>query len=234
MRILLLSDNRETAKAYRSAADEKGVFRLGVVKNLPQALECLFRVPFDALLSEDGAILHPAVLKRPVLWPNNLFLLLKTPLRCDRIPDALTYCFLRENDPGDVLSLIENFPKGQNRRNDTEVRISRFLQRIGVPVSLYGFDYLKEGIRLLLMQNRITDIRAVNDIYEILAEEMMVGPSVVEHAMRHAINAAWMRADPHTLESVFGYTVDANRATPSNAAFMFRAADCIAITTGEE
>lgn len=234
MRILLLTENRETAKAYRIAADEKGAFRLSVVKNLPQALECLYRIPFDALISEDIAVLHPAILKRPVLWPNNLFLLLRNPLKYDRVPDALTYCFLQGSDPNDVLSFVNSFPKGQKRVNDAEARISRFLQRIGVPVSLYGFSYLREAVRLLLLQDRITDIRTVYDLYEILSDEMNVGTTVIEHAMRHAINAAWIRADTRMLESVFGYTVDADRATPSNAAFLFRAADYIRIMTGED
>ena len=105
MRILLLTDDRKTAAAYRKTAEEKGL-RLDVVKNLPQALECLYRTPYDALISEECAVLHPAILARPVLWPNNLFLLLNEPLKAKRIPERLTYCFLRESDPSDVLSVV--------------------------------------------------------------------------------------------------------------------------------
>ena len=234
MRVLLLTNNKETAGAYRRAAEEEGLIRLAVVRDLPQALECMFRMPFDALISEDSAVFLPAIQKRPVLWPDNLFLLLRDPLKSIRIPERLTYCFLCDSSPSDVLAFVNTFPNGQRRINAGEVRISRFLQRIGVPVSMYGFSYLKEAIDLLLQQTRMTDIPSLSDVYGILSDAEGVGPTVIEHAMRHAINTAWIRAETHTLERVFGYTVDADRAAPSNAAFLFRAADYITITQGEE
>ena len=233
MRILLLTENRGTVEAYRRASEERSDVRLGTVKNIPQALECLFRIPYDALLSEESAILHPLFQSRPVLWPNNLFLLLQSPINAAHFPETLTYCFLPESKPSDVLSFINTFPKGQSRPNGIDVAVSRYLQWIGVPVSLYGFSYLAEAIRLLLMSNRIADIERLNDLYDILSEETGVSSFAIEHAMRHAINTAWIRADTRTLETIFGYTVDAERAAPSNAAFIFRAADHLNITSGE-
>lgn len=232
MRILLLSSDRALTDRYRAAAEWRGAHRLTCVENVPQALERMFRLPFDALISDDRFILHPFILNRPMLWPVNLFLLVREPLAMRAIPEELTYCFPIESDPDSVLSVVGSFPCGQTRRSDTDVRISHFLQTVGVPVSLYGFGYLFEAIRLLTKQTRLAVGGIMNDLYEILAMESGVGVSVVEHAMRHAIDAAWMRADVRTLEAVFGYTVDAERAAPSNAAFVFRAADHLIIKSG--
>ena len=43
--------------------------------------------------------------------------------------------------------------------------------------------------------------------------------------MRHAIECAWMRADINTIQTFFGYTVEAHRDTPSNSAFIHMVAD---------
>ncbi len=234
MRILLLSENRKKEQNYIRAAEEREDVRLCTVKNVPQALERMFRLPFDALLFDNPLILNPQILERPVMWPVNLFLLTGSPLRSMRLPDELTYCFFDGSDPKEVLSVVCTFPKGQRRRNDTECRISHFLQRLGVPVSLYGFPYLSEAIRLVLTNDRFINTGSMNDLYEVLSVETDLSASVIAHAMHHAIGVAWIRADSHTLDTVFGYSVDAERATPSNAAFVFRAADCMKMTIGEE
>ena len=56
---------------------------------------------------------------------------------------------------------------------------------------------------------------------------MQISAFAAEHAVRQAVNASFIRADARLLEQIFGYTVDAERAAPSNAAFLFRTADHI-------
>ena len=87
---------------------------------------------------------------------------------------------------------------------------------------------------MILSNESFMETGSMNDLYEILSIEADVSASVIAHAMHHAIGVAWIRADSHTLDHVFGYSVDADRDTPSNAAFLFRAADCIKMTKGEE
>lgn len=227
MRIMLLSDNRKTAQCYADAAKEIGSHRLSTVKNIAQALERLFRDPFDALVSEDPSVLLPRIQNCPVLWPNHIFLLTHETVSCDYYPDVLTFCFSADTDPKTVLLRIGMFPKGHRKRNDIHTAISFFLQQAGVPVFLSGFDYLREAIRLILIQKSAVDVRSVNDIYEIVAAEAGTNPFIAEHAMRHAIETAWIRADMPVLEQLFGYTVRSDRGVPSNAAFLFRAADQI-------
>ena len=232
MRILLLSDNRKTARLYSDAAEEMGKLRLCTLKNTAQVSERLFRDPFDALISDDPSVLQPFFRERCVFWPDHLFLLLSKPTDVDRFPETLTFCFPTDSDPKEVLSRIASFPNGYSRKKSVSIAISQILQQLGVPVSLSGFAYLREAVLLILMQKQAPDVRSVNDIYEILSGEMGTTAFAAEHAMRHAIDSAWIRADPSALEQMFGDTICSDRSAPSNAAFLFRTADQIKINLG--
>ena len=227
MRIMLLTNDRKIARLYMDAADKQRSIRLCTLKNKEQVLERFFRDPFDALLSDDPTVLLPRVQNCSVIWPNYIFLLSAETFGNCLFPETLTFCYTKDSDPFEVLSQIGRFPPGHKDIGNAEVRISRLLQRVGVPVSLSGFDYLKEAIRLLVVQNRAVEVCSVNDLYRIISLEWGESVYVVEHAMRHAIDAAWIRAEVTLLDELFGNTVHSERSAPSNAAFIFRAADQI-------
>ncbi len=233
MRIMLLTGDRKTASAYQEAAEQSNRYRLCVLKTPEQVLERLFRDPFDALLSDDPVIAARDFRRCSVLWPSLTFLILRDPPVVSEYPERLTYCFLNTCEPRQILNEIASFPKGQRLHHDTDHVISRMLQKLGVPVSLSGFDYLREALRLILLC-RATDLLPLHVLYEIVAEEMSVTGFAAEHAMRHAIDTAWIRADPMLLECIFGDTIHSERAAPSNAAFLFRIADRIRINGEEE
>ena len=228
MRVVLLTNDRKTAQAYTEAAEQTGVLRLCILKNTAQVLERLFRDPFDALLSDDLSVFDARIRKCPVLWPDNTFLLIEKPIEALRLPRDLTFCFLTGSDPKDVLlSISRFFPMASDPRFDTETAISRFLQQTGVPVSLSGFACLRIALRILLSMNDLFNPCLINELYSILSETMGISVYVAEHAIRHAVDAAWIRADTSLLDKLFGYTVRSDRGAPSNAAFLFRAADHI-------
>lgn len=232
MRIMLLTGDRETAKAYRNAADETEGLRLCTVKQLAQALEWLFREPFDALLSDDPYIFEPRIRACPVLWPGSVCLLRREQSPYLRFPKEMTFCFPIDSDPKQVLQRTASFPCERSSHKSADVLISRFLQRVGVPVSMTGFDCMREAIRILLSLDRVTESGCLQDIYETVGASLRISASAAEHTARQAIGAAWIRADARLLEQLFGYTVDAERAAPSNAAFLFRAADHIRLQSG--
>ena len=51
MRVILLTGDRQTAQSYSDAAEQTGILRLCVMKNMAQVLERLFRDPFTWHLS---------------------------------------------------------------------------------------------------------------------------------------------------------------------------------------
>jgi len=230
MRIILLTNDRKTAHAYTDAAEQSRSVRLCTLKKTAQVLELLYRDSFDALLSDDPMILLPLIRTCGVRWPDHTFLLIEKPIETIQLPDFLTFCFSKNSDPKDVLRSVAGFPKSTRRFCNTERKISEFLQQTGVPVSFSGFMYLSIALRIILSQDHTLDVQAINDIYSFISAVAGVSISVTEHAIRTAIDAAWMRADTAMLEKLFGYTVRSDRGAPSNAAFLFRAADHIRLT----
>ena len=230
MRLLLLTPDGETERRYIFSAAQRAPVRLTVLKSEAQAMERLYRDPFDALLLDvrqrrfDWA-------QQPTLCPQNLFLLLSPNAEAQQ--PSVVYGFLPPCSPETVLDRIALLSvPGRRRRIGEAERISAALQEVGVPTHLSGFPLWKDAVRLALQQPP-TALRMREDIYAPLAAAAHTGVSVTEHAMRHAIDAAWLRADARVLERLFGYTVSADRATPSNEAFLFQMCEHIRIQQKE-
>lgn len=232
MRILMQTTDEATERSYLSAADELTGLDLCVLHGEAQTLERAFREPFDALIVDEGNGEGDGQRIDRVYFPDNRILLFDTAPRA--IPSEITYAFYRSTPPKNVLGRIGTFPQGGAHKTGTDAAVSRFLQRVGVPVHLGGFCLLKDSIRLILTCKHPTDLRITRDLYAALSETRKIPPSGIEHAIRHAIGAAWLRADVELLESVFGYTVSSERAMPSNAAFLFTAAERIRLESEEE
>lgn len=230
MRIMLFTSDRKAARAYAEAAEQTGTLRLCSVKNTAQVLERLFRESFDALLSDDPSVLLSQIRQCPVLWPAHIFYLTDMPIEATGLPAFLTFCFPKDSDPKTVLMRIAGFPKEQGDGHDAEAAISRFLQQAGVPVSLSGFACIRLALRLILSKDNLLEVPSVQNLYNIISALTGISPFMAEHAIRHAIDAAWIRADTTELEKLFGYTVRQDRGAPSNGAFLFRAADHIRLT----
>lgn len=49
--------------------------------------------------------------------------------------------------------------------------------------------------------------------------------SRVERAIRHAIEVAWSRGNIDVIDSIFGYTISAYKAKPTNSEFISMIAD---------
>ena len=75
----------------------------------------------------------------------------------------------------------------------------------------------------------VGDIDIINQItkqlYPDIAQKYHTTPSRVERAIRHAIEVAWGRGEPSTVESIFGYTVSASKGKPTNSEFIAMIAD---------
>lgn len=226
MRILMQTLDRQTEQNYLAAADTLNRQRLCVLHSEAQVMERLFRDPFDVWIVDD-ADRQPGWLSMHAEQKRcSLILLLREPARIGRLPDTVLYGFSRSYEPIEVLRRIDRFPIRKSAAEDAEALLSRALQQIGMPVHLKGFYLLKEALRLLLAIDRPTEIQ-MEHIYAVVSKAQSMQASAVEHAMRHAIETAWLRADVGTLETAFGNTVRSERAAPSNAEFLFMLTDRI-------
>ena len=116
-------------------------------------------------------------------------------------------------------------PYGDEKSEDSlEALVTNVIHEVGVPAHIKGYQYLREAIMMV-----VGDIDIINQItkqlYPDIAQKYHTTPSRVESAIRHAIEVAWGRGEPSTVESIFGYTVSASKGKPTNSEFIAMIAD---------
>ena len=112
-----------------------------------------------------------------------------------------------------------------NRREESlEARVTHIIHDVGVPAHIKGYQYLRDGIIMA-----VEDVEVINQItkqlYPDLAKKYHTTASRVERAIRHAIEVAWGRGQLDIVESIFGYTVNANKGKPTNSEFIAMISD---------
>ena len=111
---------------------------------------------------------------------------------------------------------------------DMDVIISDIMRQIGVPAHIKGYQYLRTSIKLSVddseMLNSVTKL-----LYPTVAKMYNTTASRVERAIRHAIEVAWDRGEPETLNRYFGYTIASGRGKPTNSEFIAMIADNLRI-----
>ena len=76
------------------------------------------------------------------------------------------------------------------------------------------------------MYNNPSMIGAITkELYPEIADKYDTTTSRVERAIRHAIEVSWSRGDYDLMESLFGHSVDYDRAKPTNSEFIATVAD---------
>ncbi len=119
---------------------------------------------------------------------------------------------------------IELEPNAKKDQKNLEALVTNVIHEVGVPAHIKGYQYLREAIMMV-----VGDIEVINQItkqlYPDIAEKYGTTPSRVERAIRHAIEVAWGRGEQTTVESIFGYTVSAQKGKPTNSEFIAMIAD---------
>ena len=98
-------------------------------------------------------------------------------------------------------------------------RMSNIFLSLGIPAHIKGYQFLREGVRLVIEQpdriNRIT-----KELYPTVARRFGTSSSKVERAIRHAIEVAWGRGRIDVLDQVFGPNVCSLDNKPTNGEFI--------------
>lgn len=116
--------------------------------------------------------------------------------------------------------------KSSEVKRDLETSITMYIQQLGVPAHIKGYQYIRDAIMMV-----IEDMDAINSItkflYPTVARHYNTTSSRVERAIRHAIEVAWDRGNPDILNELFGYTILSTRGKPTNSEFIAMIADKI-------
>ena len=109
-------------------------------------------------------------------------------------------------------------------KNVLENEITDILHDVGIPAHIKGYLFLREGIKMVYDDmNYLGQI--TKSLYPDIAIKFHSSSSRVERAIRHAIEIAWNRGNIDFIDSIFGYTINADKAKPTNSEFIAMIAD---------
>ncbi|OEF95530.1 sporulation transcription factor Spo0A [Vulcanibacillus modesticaldus] len=112
--------------------------------------------------------------------------------------------------------------------NSLDANITRIIHEIGVPAHIKGYMYLRDAITMVF--NEVEILGSITKVlYPRIAEKYNTTPSRVERAIRHAIEVAWTRGNVDAIKNMFGYTINSNKAKPTNSEFIAMIADKLRI-----
>ena len=127
-----------------------------------------------------------------------------------------------------IKEISNNYEKrGENLdlyNNNLQISITKTLHELGVPSHIKGYQYIREGISLIYNNPNIVG-GITKELYPEIAKKYHSTTSRVERAIRHAIEVSWNRANWDFMEDVFGYSVDIDKAKPTNSEFIVTIAD---------
>lgn len=107
----------------------------------------------------------------------------------------------------------------QNDKTRIEERVTILLHSVGIPAHIKGYVYIRCAvIESFYNPNFIGQI--TKTLYPEIARRYTSTPSRVERAIRHAIEIAWNRGSIDLINKIFGYTINAYKAKPTNSEFI--------------
>lgn len=105
-----------------------------------------------------------------------------------------------------------------------QVNVTHILHELGVPSHIKGYHYLREGIKLLYNNPELIG-GITKELYPSIAKKFSSTDTRVERSIRHAIEVSWNRGNWDLMQELFGYSVDIDKAKPTNSEFIVTIAD---------
>lgn len=106
--------------------------------------------------------------------------------------------------------------------------ITKILHQLGIPAHLFGHNYLREAI-LMVVHDRSLATKLSKAVYPVIARKYGKSAASVEKAMRNALDIAWERGRTDLLNDLFGYTININKGRATNSEFIALIADKLSL-----
>lgn len=114
--------------------------------------------------------------------------------------------------------------KPTNLGKTLDEKISNIFISVGIPAHIKGYQYLRDGIKLVVENSqKINSITKC--LYPEIAKRFGTTPSKVERAIRHAIEVAWNRGKIENINNLFGTKIYTANEKPTNGEFIALIAD---------
>ena len=105
-----------------------------------------------------------------------------------------------------------------------EEKTTMLLHDIGIPAHIKGYVYIRCAV-IECFYNPVYIGQITKLLYPEIARRYGSTISRVERAIRHAIETAWSRGSLEYINEIFGYTINAFKAKPTNSEFIAMLAD---------
>ena len=129
---------------------------------------------------------------------------------------------------GEAESALACAPAGDGPEESVDEQITNLFLTLGIPAHIKGYQYLREGVRMVLDNHDVIN-RITKELYPGIARKFDTSASKVERAMRHAIEVAWTRGRLDTVNQMYGYRVFARDDKPTNGEFIALVSDKLAV-----
>lgn len=142
----------------------------------------------------------------------------------------VNYFILKPFDLDDLEKKIYDvFKKKDDKSIDfynsnLQISISKLLHDLGIPSHIKGYQFLRDAVNMLFDNPDIIG-GITKELYPELATKYNTTVSRVERSIRHAVEVSWNRGDIKLMETIFGHSVDIDRAKPTNSEFIVTIAD---------
>lgn len=107
---------------------------------------------------------------------------------------------------------------------DLEVEVTNLMREVGIPAHMAGYQYIREAI-IQAVNNEDVFSSITKVLYPAVAKKFNTTPQKVERAIRNAIENAWSRGNPDSIDSLFGYSSNFGKGKPTNSEFIAMMSD---------
>jgi len=181
-------------------------------------------VLLDTVLSGQDGI---GVLKYISEHFADILVFMITPFAADEVvkqaSGSAKFCFLKpipaENVKGTVKTLLQTPANTANITKNLDRKLSKIFLSIGIPPSILGHQFLKEAIKMAVLEPPIIN-SITKRLYPEVGEKFNTTASKVERAIRHAIEVAWNKGRADEINAVFGAKVFQPNDRPTNSEFI--------------
>jgi two-component system, response regulator, stage 0 sporulation protein A len=150
----------------------------------------------------------------------------------NRVKELFGHCDGEDVEEHGAASKIQN-EQNQPVNVDIEVEISEFLHKLGIPVHIKGYLYLKSAITMAF--NDMSALSGMTTvIYPTTAAVYNTTGSRVERAIRHAIESATSNKRNELWEKLFVNKSLNKKSKPTNGEFIGTVADAIRLKIKRE
>ena len=247
IRVIIADDNKEFCHSLKAALEKESFLEVaGIAYDGKEAYEMILEKRPDVLLTDiimpymDGLALLGKINSNTMLSKKPKTIVFSSMGYENIINKAMnlgaSYFLAKPFEASSLIDRIKDIclasgettlkESGAKIRNDLETNITMYIQQLGVPAHIKGYQYIRDAITMV-----IDDMDTINSItkllYPTVAKHYNTTASRVERAIRHAIEVAWDRGNPEILNEFFGYTILGSKGKPTNSEFIALIADKI-------